>query len=148
MITLRGEIAFLLTITVGPALLLVADATAYDRSVPVLAVPAAAAVLLLLLGAISLVNTRAADAAPTRTDAIAGSFWELVYLAAVVLGLFLLGPRIGLPAFGLVFARAMGANWFAALATAAACAALVEFMLVRALSQPLPFLPILSSLGG
>lgn len=143
----RGEMAFLILITVGPTLLLLADVTAYDRSASVLAVPAVAAALLLTFGVVRSAISLGRRFAPVQAAAVAEPWRDDAHLAGVVLMLLAFGPRVGLPVFGLVFARALGASWFAALATCAICAALVEFMLVRLLGHPLPWLPIVPWLG-
>jgi hypothetical protein len=139
----RSELALRLTMTVLPAFLLIADATIYSRPASLLMIPAAAAVALLAFGVVALLvgnNVRGkTPAKPAHGYAV--SLRHCIYLGAFVLALILVGPRLSLPVFGLLFARVQGASWLVALATGAGCAVLVEVLLVRLLEQPLPLVP-------
>lgn len=146
MTNLRSEANLLWMMATGPALLLIADAMIYSRTLSVLAVPGTAALMLFLLGTFGLVRMRRTGASITPDQFASQNKTHVrqgVYLAIVVLGLLLLGPRIGLPVFGFAFPRVMGASWSASLAMCAVCATMVELILVRALDQPLILLPII-----
>jgi hypothetical protein len=139
----RGEAALLFVLTALPALLVVADGSLYARSVPVLLAPAAAALTLVCLGLYAAWNrSRPAEPHMGRIESL-----SLLPLIGSVAALLLLGPRLGLPTFALVFARRNGANWPRAAGAAAVCALVVEVLLVRLLEQPLPLLPLLRWYG-
>jgi len=132
----QGEIVLLLVLTLGPATLLGVETILYDRSLFTVAAPLAAAGFLVVLGIAGL-SGRSSD---VRDPGSAGtSAQAFVWLAATVAAILLVGPRLAVPVFGFIFARAKGGSMLAALATSAVCALIIEAILVRTLGVNLPF---------
>ena len=137
----RGDTLVLLAMSLVPAVLVAADMALYPRSAFVIGAPAAAAGVLLVLGLAGLVTGHRGGSPSAGPSTAAKPRYPGLMIALTVAGLLVIGPRLALPAFAFVLARALGAGWPAAAVSAAVNAFLVEFLLVHTLGHPVPLWP-------
>lgn len=134
----RGEVLLLAGMTLGPAVLIAIELVIHDRMFSVMVFPVVVALLLLALAGVGFLSRpQAGDCGACYRSSPAQYVGPIMFAA----GMLLIGPRLALPLFGLVFAKRTGAGWGGSLLTGACCALLIELMLVRILGHPIPWLP-------